>query len=272
VVHRDLKPANIKVTPEGRVKVLDFGLAKALGPASDNVARPAVPSDVGVILGTPAYMSPEQARGEAAGRQADIWSFGVVLYELLTGVSLFGRHTTADTLASVLGTQPDYSVLPSETPANVRSLVRRCLDKDRQRRWQHMGDVRIGVEEALSALTADAAPYPAHAVASRGPGRLARLADSCRGDPVVDPLGGTAEHLQPFGVGHLAISSDGSRVAYASASRLVIRQMGHKEAIAIDVEAMDPFFSPNGDWVGFFGIAGSETGLKKVPALGGTPV
>ena len=133
--------------------MLDFGLAKALAPASDDVpSLTATPTEVGVIMGTPAYMSPEQARGEAVGRQADIWSFGVVLYELLTGVSPFGRHTTADTLASVLGTQPDYSVLPSDTPANVRHLVRRCLEKDLKRRWQHMGDVRIEVEEALVCL------------------------------------------------------------------------------------------------------------------------
>ena len=99
-------------------------------------------------------MSPEQARGEAAGPQADIWSFGVVLYELVTGVSLFRRRTTAETLASVLQTQPDYSLLPSNTPANARNLVRRCLEKDRKRRLQHMGDVRIEIEEALAALTA----------------------------------------------------------------------------------------------------------------------
>ena len=111
-------------------------------------------------------MSPEQARGEAVGRQADIWSFGVVLLELLTGVSPFGRQTTAETLASVLGTQPDYSVLPSDTPANVRHLVRRCLEKDLKRRLRDIGDVRIEVEEALSALRTDAAPGPADAVAS----------------------------------------------------------------------------------------------------------
>jgi serine/threonine protein kinase len=167
VVHRDLKPANIKVTPDGRVKVLDFGLAKALASASDDVpSLTATPTEVGVIVGTPAYMSPEQARGEAVGRQADIWSFGVVLYELLTGASLFGRQTTVETLASVLGTQPDYSVLPPDTPANVRHLVRRCLEKDLKRRLRDIGDVRIEVEEALSALRTDAAPGPADVVAS----------------------------------------------------------------------------------------------------------
>jgi eukaryotic-like serine/threonine-protein kinase len=295
IVHRDLKPANITVRRDGTVKVLDFGLAKALAPASD--AAPtlkASPTHTGAILGTFAYMSPEQARGEAASAQADIWAFGVVLYELLTGASPFGRQTTADTLASVLGTQPDYSVLPSGTPASVRHLVRRCLDKDRKRRWQHMGDVRIEVEDALAALTADAAAAsPPQAAAANGRRRraagaiaLAVLAGVAGwwlahrpasqtsaavirlSIPSMEPL----STLQPIGVGHLAISPDGSRVAYASANRLLIRQMGQKEATAIEVEAWDPFFSPNGDWVGFFGLAGGETGLKKVPALGGTPV
>jgi serine/threonine protein kinase len=153
VFHRDLKPANIKVRVDGVVKVLDFGLAKALAPALADLPTPTViPTQVGAIMGTPAYMSPEQARGEAAGPQADIWSFGVVLCELITGASLFLRRTTAETLATVLQTQPDYSVLPSNTPANVRNLIRRCLEKDRKRRVHHIGDVRIEVEEALAAM------------------------------------------------------------------------------------------------------------------------
>ena len=274
VIHRDLKPANIKVTPEGRVKVLDFGLAKALAPASDDVPMlTGSPTEVGVIMGTPAYMSPEQARGEAAGRQTDIWSFGVVLYELLTGASPFGRPTTADTLASVLGTPPDYSVLPSDTPANARHLVRRCLEKDQKRRLQHMGDVRIEVEEALAALTAEAAPGPADAVAANG--RLRRAAGAIALAVLAGVAGWLLAHRSasttpaavvrlsipsleppfplPFGARHLAISADGSRVAYASANRLWIRRMGQKEAVAIEVTASNPFFSPNGEWVGFFG-------------------
>src|SRR4029077_12908317 len=132
-IHRDLKPANIKLGRDVTVKVLDFGLAKALPRASGEAPRlTAVGDDRGVILGTPAYMSPEQARGEAAGRQADIWSFGVVFYELLTGISPFGRPSTAETLAALLDTRPDYSVLPPKTPASARHLVHRCLEKDRK--------------------------------------------------------------------------------------------------------------------------------------------
>ncbi|MEO8257581.1 MAG: protein kinase [Acidobacteriota bacterium] len=292
VVHRDLKPANVKVTPEGRVKVLDFGLAKALASASEDVpSLTATHTEVGVIMGTAAYMSPEQARGEAVGRQADIWSFGVVLFELLTGTSLFGRHTTVETLASVLGTQPDYSVLPSDTPASVRHLVRRCLEKDLKRRLRHIGDARIEVEEALSALTIGAAPGPADAAASSGrrwraAGAIAlavlgavagwflahrspattRAAVVRLSIPSLEP-----PFLSPFGSLHLAISADGSRVAYASASRLWIRRLGQREAVAIDIASTsNPFFSPDGEWVGFFDADGG--GLRKVPALGGTPV
>jgi Tol biopolymer transport system component len=173
VIHRDLKPANIKVRRDGTVKVLDFGLAKALDPASEDATLTGIRTQADVIMGTPAYMSPEQTRGEAAGRQTDIWSFGVVLYELLSGVSPFGRPTTADTLASVLGAQPDYSLLRSNTPANVRHLIRRCLEKDRKRRLQHMGDVRIEVEEALTALTTEPPPGLPHASASAGAALMA---------------------------------------------------------------------------------------------------
>ena len=163
----------------------------------------------------------------------------------------------------MLGTRPDYSVLPSETPASARHLVRRCLEKDRKRRLQHMGDVRIEVEEALAALTAEAVPGATDAVATTGRLRRAagaialavlagvagwwlahrsRFYDSCRCGPSVDSPCGTSEPAGPFGVGHLAISADGSRVAYASANRLSIRQIGQKEAVGIEVWAANPFF------------------------------
>src|SRR6266481_405608 len=143
IIHRDLKPANIKVTPEGRVKVLDFGLAKALtngaAPANDPAASPTLTmraTMAGVILGTAAYMSPEQARGQNVDRRADIWAFGVVLYEMLTGKQLFHGGTIADILASVLKVEPDLE----QAPAKMRPLLRSCLQKDPRRRLQAVGD------------------------------------------------------------------------------------------------------------------------------------
>jgi eukaryotic-like serine/threonine-protein kinase len=146
IVHRDLKPANIKQRPDGTVKVLDFGLAKPLAWSADAAKA----TETGVVAGTPAYMSPEQARGEAVDSQADVWSFGAVLFELLTGISPFAQKTTAETLANILSSAPDYSRLPPATPRNVRHLIRRCLEKDRRRRLKHIGDARLELEEALS--------------------------------------------------------------------------------------------------------------------------
>jgi serine/threonine-protein kinase len=150
VVHRDLKPANIKITPEGRVKVLDFGLAKAMSSEAGAAGRPEASPTLtmratmaGVILGTAAYMSPEQARGQEADKRADIWSFGVVLYEMLAGRALFAGPTISDTLAAVLKTEPDVTAVP----AAVRPIVERCLRKDPRQRWQAIGDVRIALEE-----------------------------------------------------------------------------------------------------------------------------
>ena len=150
IIHRDLKPANIKVRPDGTVKVLDFGLAKSLPAATVGMSTVTEISSPGAILGTPAYMSPEQARGEVADCETDIWSFGVVLYQMLTGVSPFARPSATETLAQVLTATPDVSLLPAATPPTIRRLIRRCLQRDPQQRWRHMGDLRIEIEEALA--------------------------------------------------------------------------------------------------------------------------
>ena len=163
VVHRDLKPANIKLTPDDRVKVLDFGLAKYSVPAG--VATEL--TEIGTVMGTAPYMSPEQVRGDVVGPQCDIWAFGVVLYEMLTGASPFARATAAETAARVLEAQPDPALLPPGTPASVRNLLRRCLQKERKRRLKHAGDVRIEVEDALAELSAGAAPAPNRTALSR---------------------------------------------------------------------------------------------------------
>jgi hypothetical protein len=295
IVHRDVKPANVKVRVDGTVKVLDFGLARAFDPVDDDIASSPTTSMrgtmPGTILGTAAYMSPEQARGEPATRQADIWSFGVVLYELLTGVSPFARPTIPDTLAGVVGREPDYSVLPAHTPAIARLLVRRCLEKDPKRRLRNMGDVRIGVEEALATVTSES--DPAGAATSRLKRRrwllpaasliaLGVYAGWWGGRRTGLPVGSSVIRLsiasmeapfaQPYGTRYVAISRDGSRIAYTAASRLAIRRMDRADPVNVETVAWDPFFSPSGEWVAFFSVSGDGPGLKKVPAAGGAPV
>jgi serine/threonine protein kinase/Tfp pilus assembly protein PilF len=159
VIHRDLKAGNIKITPEGKVKVLDFGLAKAVG--GETLNQQSTITEPGRIIGTPAYMSPEQARGEQTDERSDIWSFGCVLYEMLTGRVPFEGGTPSDTLANILQSSPDWQVLPQNTPANIQVLLRRCLEKDPHRRLQHMGDASIEISETLNLLaTAPAVTIP----------------------------------------------------------------------------------------------------------------
>src|SRR5713101_249472 len=157
IVHRDLKPANVKITPDGTVKVLDFGLAKAAvsyAPGSDLGQSPTVsvgPTRDGMIVGTAAYMSPEQARGKAVDKRTDIWAFGCVLYEMLTGKQVFEGETVPEILAAVLKEEPDWLALPPSTPAQICGLLRRCLQKDRTLRFRDAGDARIEIQEALIA-------------------------------------------------------------------------------------------------------------------------
>jgi len=157
VIHRDLKPANVKVTPEGRVKVLDFGLAKAFGAdAEDLQSSPTLTSmgtEDGRILGTPTYMSPEQARGKPVDKRTDIWAFGCVLYELLVGQRAFEADTVSDTLARILEREPDWKALPPATPTKVRDLLRRCLEKEVNRRLRDIGDGIIELLDAVSSTS-----------------------------------------------------------------------------------------------------------------------
>ncbi len=180
IIHRDLKPANIKVRPDGTVKVLDFGLAKALDPAaasspeamnSPTITSPAM-TQAGMILGTAAYMAPEQARGTAVDRRADVWAFGVVLYEMLTAQRLFTGATVSDTIAAVLTREPDWATLPAGTPAPIQRLLRRCLQKDRKRRLDSAAGARLEIDDALTATStadgASASGAPTTTTSSRG--------------------------------------------------------------------------------------------------------
>jgi len=285
IIHRDLKPANVKVTPDKRIKVLDFGIAKAVAVSADDETA-IVHTGTGAVIGTPGYMSPEQARGEIVGFQSDIWSFGAMLYEMLTGISPFTRRTGADTIASVLESQPDYAALPPDTPWIARRLVQRCLEKDSSRRLQHMREVRVLVEEALASLGAGPVgastsvsktwtPWVAAGVMTAAfaglllwswDHRAAREGDAA---PVYVsmPFGGRAARL-PLGTRQIAISPDGSSVAMASTNGLLIRRLHQQDEIVVPTTGSDPFFSPDGEWIGLF----QGTALVKVPARGGAPV
>jgi eukaryotic-like serine/threonine-protein kinase len=288
VIHRDLKPANTKITPDHRIKILDFGIAKAIAAASGEEGATVTldPTRTGTIMGTPAYMSPEQARGEAVGVQTDIWAFGALLYEMLTGTSSFRRKTTAETLVSVLESQPDYSAVPLDTPPLVRRLVERCLEKSLSRRMQDIGDVRILLEEALASpdlgtsgvrapRTRRRAAWIAAGVAAAAFAVVALwLATNRQGTEkpaalihvsVPFPELGSAF---PFGQRYLAISADGSTIAFVGGGRLYIRRFDRKDSISVATgPASNPFFSPDGDWIGLF----TENALIKIASAGGAP-
>jgi serine/threonine-protein kinase len=289
IVHRDLKPANIKITPEGRVKVLDFGLAKAISSAPSQAEANATISptltmratQMGIILGTAAYMSPEQARGQEVDRRSDIWSFGVVLYEMLTGRQLFSGTTVSDTLAGVLKGDLDLSA----APAAVRPVVERCLRREPQRRWQAIGDARIALEEGPpSAAPAPVAPGRRSAIPWIAVAALAMIAGVAlngwwRARSVDQPLTRLSVDLGPEAITGLdltvAISPDGRRLVFPARGpggrqMLATRLLDHAEITLLPgtEDARNPFFSPDGQWIGFFCAAL----LKKIPAQGGAPI
>ena len=294
IVHRDLKPANIKIRPDGSVKVLDFGLAKALdtGAASQSaVSSPTFTSPamtrVGVILGTAAYMSPEQAKGSPADRRSDVWAFGAVLYEMLAGQRPFPGDDVVETLASVLRGEPSWSALPAATPASVRRLLRRCLQKDPKRRLQHIGDARLELTdtdpvESSAQISTAGSRYVVWLIAAAtaavaATGGLALWMGTP--PPVVRPV--TRFSIQApeliarvFGSGSsIALSPDGRTLVYVvSGTRpgLERRQFqdGTTERIRGAERGGRPFYSPGGDWIGFF----ADGKLKKVPIAGGDAV
>ena len=299
VIHRDLKPANIKVRDDGTVKVLDFGLAEAVdtAPAGDPDQSPtltAAATQMGVIMGTAAYMSPEQATGRAVDRSADVWAFGVVLFEMLTGERAFTGETVAHVLASVLKSDTDLTRLPAGVPDRFRELLGRCLERDLRRRLRDIREIRLAIEGASTAPVSDTAvgsgearsgwrralPY-ALSVAAGGAAvwAVASVYSSQAPSPAGPlPVVRTTITLpdgqrQPNLLGlPLAISPDGTRLVYVAQSRgstdLYLRRLDSFEGVKIpDTENADiPFFSPDGEWVGFF-PAGA---LKKVSLSGGS--
>jgi serine/threonine-protein kinase len=300
VIHRDLKPANVQMTPEGKVKVLDFGLAKALTaePASRSI-RPetsptltSVGTIAGVILGTAAYMSPEQAHGRRADRRADVWAFGCLLFEMVGGKPPFRGESVSDTLASVLKLEPDWELVKG-APRRIREILRRCLVKDPQRRLQAIGEARIAVEDCLSRSEPSAsveemaelfsgAPQRRSAVpwiviAGLGIALVASLWTGWRSQPqtpqpvrVKFSAGSGAPMLDGLGAAAV-VSADGRRLAFVSegpsAPRLWVRDLGELEPQELPgtLGASGPFFSPDGEEIGFF----SGGLLKTVPVSGG---
>ena len=311
IIHRDLKPANIKITPEGTVKVLDFGLAKALDvdPTGSNLSNSPTLSptlsfaatQAGVILGTAAYMSPEQARGKQVDRRADIWAFGCVLFEMLGGRRPFEGETVTDVLAAVVRAEPDLDSLPADTPPRIKELIRRCLAKDPKQRLQAIGEARIAMEETISGSPSPPALLPQ--AGEGGPQGRVRVSPLRRALPwalagllavvaVIFAIGyvGRAPKPQPviqfaFSAPEntsfptlstfMSLSPDGRELAFNAQSQpdapstLWVRPLDSltAEQIPGTKGAFLPFWSPDGRYIGFF----ADTKLEKVELSGGPP-
>jgi len=296
IVHRDLKPANVKVTPSGVVKVLDFGLAAvAHGPPGADANPANSPTltmratEAGLIMGTAAYMSPEQAAGKPVDRRADVWSFGVVLWEMITGRQLFDGESTAHTLAAVLTKSPDLTELPSSTPANIRRLLHRCLDRDVKRRLRDIGDAWLELNTPDQSAPSQPKPRRSASLASRwlpwaiaGMVAAAAIAWGLFRRTAVEPrrvIRWSYTQEDPFGMP--AISRDGSRMVYNEfmngAIRLVFRALDQPEGrpIAGTENGGMAAFSPDGQSLAYFsGLSGQTIGVKlqKIDLTGGSPI
>jgi serine/threonine protein kinase/Tol biopolymer transport system component len=303
IIHRDLKPANIKVRADGTVKVLDFGLAKALDPAGASSANATMSptlsihaTQAGVILGTAAYMAPEQARGRVVDKRADIWAFGCVLYEMLTGLRAFAGAELSDTLAFVLTKAPDWTALPAIAPTPIRRLLRRCLEKDRAQRLADIADARLEIDEALttpsestsaaSVLTPvrparwrRALPWAIAAILGVGwvlvLGRWAPWRTTAPLAPQRLSVELGVDGTLPSTDAAFVLSPDGSLLAFVArtsgrAPQLYLRRLDQLMATPLSGTdgASSPFFSPDGQWVAFF----ADVKLKKVPVTGGAVV
>jgi eukaryotic-like serine/threonine-protein kinase len=300
IVHRDLKPANVKITPEGRVKVLDFGLAKAFD--SEDVRDPRLsqsptvlassPTVAGVILGTAAYMSPEQARGKNVDKRADVFAFGSVLFEMLTGKQAFFGETVSDTLASVLKTQPDGGELPENTPRAIRELLKRCMEKDPKLRLRDIGEARIAIDHVRHAGP-DVEPVPGpEAAVSSGAARfranvvwgVATLAIATAAffasrairprapdEPVLRYAIDANSHQPASALNswNVAFSPDGTKIAYMDQGKLWVRELSRLDPVELPgtENASLPFWSPDGTQVGFL----DRNTLRKIGLDGSRP-
>jgi Tol biopolymer transport system component len=297
IVHRDLKPANVGIRPDGTVKVLDFGLATAMPTAVDSSGAQTVAPTVtsgGVVVGTAAYMSPEQARGMAVDRRTDIWAFGCLLYELLSGRRAFDGATVSDTIAAVLQREPNWTALPAGTPRAVVRLLQRCLEKDLKRRLRDAGDVRLEIEDVLAGRTEPAT----RDAGARRPAAWRRMLPwavavaGLVGGALVAWNARTAIHTPPprahlliqlpedvhvaVGSGQpaLALSPDGRLLVFAGErsgrTQLYLRALDDDvvRPIAGTDGGYSPFFSPDGAWIGYF----DRGMLKKVSPRGGSPI
>jgi serine/threonine-protein kinase len=304
IIHRDLKPANIKVRPDGTVKVLDFGLAKAMEPAagssssmsmSPTLTTPAMMTGVGMILGTAAYMSPEQAKGRAVDKRSDIWAFGAVLFEMLTGKRAFDGDDVQDTFVAIMRDEPDWARLPAALPFALGTYLKRCLQKDAQQRVQAMGDVRLalaGAFETAGPQSATSGARPMSATVRMLPWAVAATfavaaialvilsppwrAETSLDRPFVrlDVDLGPMVSLPPPSVdgSSVILSSDGTRLAYVSgaSTKLFTRRLDQPTATELPgtAGATGPFFSPDGQWIGF----GAANKLNKISVDGGAIV